>query len=187
MINLEYREVQLIKADIFLCSMTLFTSLLGRLNLPFYNAPKTSFHLHLQSYFSFFCWKKIFFTLLEPEWVRISFIAKCMQQNETSLCSWFVRAHDLRESCLIEKCRCYDAERRLMSGEISCEGGTLVNNCPDGCEVCVFCLAYVLGDYCDGVTSEPSPGPSIIPTSISPPSDTPDFDLSVCDTYENEW
>ncbi len=133
------------------------------------------------------------------------------------------RAKDLRYSCLsdLSECRCFDAERRLESGEISCYDGPLVEQCPEGCEVCERCLGEVLADYCDGMpsaspssfptpvhsstpttfptsrpsltpTSLPSPSPTSLPTNIhsAAPTTGPtidDFDLDICETYENDW
>ncbi len=121
---------------------------------------------------------------------------------------YFFRAQDLRGTCLLDtRCVCSDAEKQLKIGEISCQGGPLVNRCPEDCEVCKFCLGVVLRDYCDSTTSRPSGVPSwlpsdapiIIPSSMpsslptSRPSSLPSsgptqsFDLSQCQEYEIQW
>ena len=72
------------------------------------------------------------------------------------------RAQDLRDSCR-SGCRCFDAERRLASGEISCFDGPIVDQCPDKCDVCTYCLGQVLADWCDGL---PSASPTSRPTPV---------------------
>jgi hypothetical protein len=54
---------------------------------------------------------------------------------------------DLGNSCVEEdssarNCECYDAHRRIESGQIETS-----SFCPDDCEVCKFCLDIVLGFY----------------------------------------
>ncbi len=85
----------------------------------------------------------------------------------------------MRYSCLTE-CRCFDAERRLESGEISCDDGPLVKQCPEGCEICETCLGTISAGYCDGIPSAspssfPTPFHSSTPTALSSsrPSFTP--------------
>ncbi len=150
----------------------------------------------------------------------------------------------MRISCSNE-CRCYDAERRLANGEISCRAGHIVNQCPGDCAVCNHCLGTVLGNYCSKIepisekfesvktnlstssisphinalpnhaptsvslvdtntflssnpssrtlvspTSKPTCDDSSMPTMTLVPTAMPvpdDFDLSICETYEEEW
>ena len=64
-------------------------------------------------------------------------------------------------------CQCNDAQRRVDSGQIEC-GADL---CPDDCEVCKFCLYYVVDCHSHVPSMSPSAIPSLTPSlnlSVSP-------------------
>ena len=71
------------------------------------------------------------------------------------------RSRDLEQSCVrddnneLRNCQCNDAQRRIDLGQIDC---SVENQCPDDCEVCKFCLYYVVECH--------SQLPSESPTSI---------------------
>ena len=82
-------------------------------------------------------------------------------------------------------CQCQDAQRRIDNGQIDCD---LDNRCPDDCDVCKFCLYYVVECH----SHEPSVVPSIAPSdqpsiqlTSSPsasPTELPSFTLSTVPT-----
>ena len=87
-----------------------------------------------------------------------------VQYNFTHhLChSIHLRLIDLENSCQrtddgeLFNCQCFDAQRRVDNGQIDCG----IDLCPDDCEVCKFCLYYVL--ECN--LHNPSPSPSVSPS-----------------------
>ncbi len=70
-------------------------------------------------------------------------------------------------------CKCYDAQRRIDNGQIDCRSDL----CPDDCEVCKFCLYYVVDCHSHSPSSKPSSEPSSVPVdpTISP-SKSPTID-----------
>jgi len=89
----------------------------------------------------------------------------------------------------LTNCRCFDAERRIESGEIECG----VDLCPDDCDVCKFCYYYVTDcTLFEEPTSSPvathhmTSEPSLQTSQPTVSSDAP-FDISVCETYSTLW
>ena len=77
----------------------------------------------------------------------------------------FFRVNDLEQSCVrdenneLKNCQCNDAQRRVDLGQISCDYSS---KCPDDCEVCKFCLYYVV----DCHSHSPSGSPTSIPSNM---------------------
>ena len=75
------------------------------------------------------------------------------------------RLRDLDQSCErasdgeLINCQCNDAQRRVYNRQIDCG----VEVCPDDCEVCKFCLYYVV----DCNSHSPSMTPSVAPSQLS--------------------
>ena len=53
---------------------------------------------------------------------------------------------ETNESGDLINCQCNDAQRRIDSGQIQCGGNEL---CPDNCEMCKYCLYYVVECHSD--------------------------------------
>ncbi len=91
--------------------------------------------------------------------------------------SFLYRLIDLNESCVetddgdLINCQCNDAQRRIDNGQIQC-GNEL---CPDDCDVCKYCLYYVVDCHSHSPSSSPSSDPSKLESAIPSayPSETP--------------
>ncbi len=125
------------------------------------------------------------------------------------------RTRDLAQSCErddnneLRNCQCNDAQRRVDLGQLDCGYS---EKCPDDCEVCKFCLYYVVDCYSHSPSDSPSSRPSkefslepslspseipsTLPTLISSlqptgaPSQLPTlepFNITDCGSYSNQW
>lgn len=80
------------------------------------------------------------------------------------------RIKDIENSCIetdsgeLINCECNDAQRRIDNGDISC-GEAL---CPDGCDICKFCLYYVVDCHSHAPSELPSGIPSTEVSNSSP-------------------
>jgi len=112
-----------------------------------------------------------------------------------------------------ESCVCTDAQARIDSGQVECNGNA---DCPEDCEVCQFCLYNIIGcpwknnpapssppskEGSDEPSATPSANPTPVrsvdptyhPTSVpsqalsAPPSSTPPYDLDDCAAYDSLW
>jgi hypothetical protein len=93
------------------------------------------------------------------------------QSNLLCISLFLYRLIDLNETCVetvdgdLINCQCPDAQRRIDNGQIQC-GNEL---CPSDCDVCKYCLYYVV----DCHSHSPSSSPVEIPTISDGPTSTP--------------